>query len=193
MKLILASSNAGKLKEFQLLFKDSEIELELPSYQIEVEETGETYLENALLKAKAYYDEFKKPTISDDSGLNVEALPGLLAVKSARFAPELKTQDEKNQKLLELLEDQADRSAYFVSQLCCYLNPDEIFFFEGILKGNIANQVSGDGGFGYDPVFIGEGRDTTLAQDSDWKNLNSHRYRAVQKAMDFFRNGASSQ
>ena len=186
MRLILASSNKHKLEELQELFAGSSIELELPEYEIDVDETGDTYIDNALLKAKTYYDEFKQPTIADDSGLNVEALHGLLGVKSARFAPELDGQEQKNLKLLELLMGQSSRDAFFTSQLCCYLNPKEVFFFEGILKGHISQNPSGDGGFGYDPIFIGEGRVSTLAEDKEWKNLNSHRARAVKAAINFF-------
>lgn len=192
MKLMLASSNAHKLEEFQELFKDSGIELVIAPESIEVEETGDTYIENASLKAIAYFDKYSVPVISDDSGLNVEALPKLLGVKSARFAPELSNQTEKNEKLLELLKDSDNREAYFTSQLCCYLNPEEIFFFEGVLKGSIAHDACGEQGFGYDPVFIAESRTSTLAEDQDWKNENSHRARAVQEAIKFFANNATS-
>lgn len=185
MKVLLASGNIHKFSEFQELFSNSPIELIRPDKNIEVDETGESYLENAHIKAKAYYDYYQIPVLSDDSGLSVEALPALLGLKSARFAPELENQGEKNKKLLSLLEEEKNRLAYFTCQLCLYMNPREIFFFEGILRGHIATIISGRKGFGYDPLFRGEGRRSTLADDIEWKNENSHRAKAVSELVKF--------
>lgn len=188
MKFLLASGNAHKVEEFKILYEGAPLEVEVASEQLDIEETGETFMENALLKAKAYYEKFGSPVLSDDSGLTVEALPNLLGVKSARFAPELESQSLKNQKLLELLEGVENRRAYFTAVLCFYINPDEIYFFEGVLSGSISKVISGEKGFGYDPLFIGDGREQSLAEDIDWKHLNSHRAKAVASSIDFFKN-----
>jgi XTP/dITP diphosphohydrolase len=191
ISFILASGNAHKAQEFKELFGQG-IEVTAAPYSIEVDETGKTFTENAFLKAKSYYEAFKKPCLADDSGLTIERLPDILGVQSARFAPELKTYSEKNQYLLEMLEKLKieDRSAYFTCVLCAYISPDEIFFFEGRLSGQIATEIKGSGGFGYDPIFIPERNEEdgkSLAELVEWKNFFSHRARAAQMASQFFK------
>lgn len=189
--MILASGNAHKAQEFKELFGEV-VEVAPAPRTLEVDETGKTFTENAFLKARAYYEAFKGPALADDSGLTLEALPDLLGVQSARFAPELKTYSEKNRHLLELIEKQKveDRKAYFTCVLCFYFSPDEVFFFEGRVHGSIGKELKGEGGFGYDPIFIPERKDNddrSLAELPEWKNEFSHRAKAVQSALHFFK------
>jgi XTP/dITP diphosphohydrolase len=186
---LLASGNAHKAEEFKELFSGVLSVHPAPS-TLEVNETGKTYTENAFLKAKAYFDTYKVPSLADDSGLTVEALPELLGVQSARFAPELKDYADKCKKLIELLQDKENRSAYFTCVLCFYLGPEEVYFFEGRVHGQIGLELKGDKGFGYDPVFIPDRKEQdglTLAQLPEWKNEFSHRAKASQAALQFFK------
>lgn len=186
---ILASGNAHKAEEFKELFQGV-ISVSPAPKTLEVEETGKTFTENAFLKAKAYYETYKMPTLADDSGLVVEALPDLLGVQSARFAPELPDYKDKCKKLIELLARKEYKSAYFVCVLCFYLGPDEVYFFEGRVHGVIGEEIRGEHGFGYDPVFIpnrSEADGKTLAELPEWKNEFSHRAKASQAALNFFK------
>lgn len=186
---ILASGNAHKAEEFKELFKDVIVVAPAPR-SIEVDETGKTFTENAFLKAEAYYKTFKTPTLADDSGLTIEALPDILGVQSARFAPELTRYADKNQRLLEMLKKVENRSAYFTCVLCFYLSPDEVYFFEGRVVGKIGSEIKGAHGFGYDPIFIPERKEEdglSLAELPEWKNQFSHRAKASQAALQFFK------
>jgi XTP/dITP diphosphohydrolase len=189
MDFILASLNTHKLEELKNYFAPLDFfNLKLAPEKISVEETGSTYYENAHLKAKAYYQKFKKPTLADDSGINVTALPDELGIHSSRFGGGNLTDLEKNKLLLSKLSE--EREASFTCVLCFYLNPQEIFFFEGNLKGKIATDIKGEKGFGYDPVFIPEENDasqSTLAMIPEWKADNSHRAKACASAVQFFR------
>lgn len=187
-KMYLASSNSHKAKEYEDLFKEFPWKIESAPGKIEVEENGKTFQENAFIKAKAYFESTKTPCFSDDSGLVLPSKPKILGVHSARFAQDLPDYREKCQKLLDLLEgvDPEARKAYFVCYLCFYLNDDEVFFFEGRCHGVISLEYVGEDGFGYDPIFIPDGRHLSFAQDPFWKAENSHRAKAVQGAMRFF-------
>lgn len=186
---LLASGNSHKAEEFKELFKNVILVSSAPK-TLEVDETGKTFQENAFLKARAYFETFKVPTLADDSGLVVESLPDILGVQSARFLPEYPSYKDKCQKLIELLHDQENKNAYFVCVLCFYLSPEEIYFFEGRVHGKIGTELKGDLGFGYDPVFIPERKENdgkTLAELPEWKNLFSHRAKASQSALEFFK------
>jgi XTP/dITP diphosphohydrolase len=186
---ILASANQHKAEEFKVLFHHT-IDISPAKEALPVEETGKTFFENALLKAKAYFDKFHTPSLSDDSGLVIESFPDLLGVASARFAPETESYSDKCSKILSILEHQVDRKAHFVCVLCFYLSPEEIYFFEGRLQGKIGTQIRGSGGFGYDPIFIPDRQENdglTLAELPSWKNEFSHRARAVEAALKFFK------
>lgn len=186
---LLASGNAHKAEEFKELFQGT-LTINAAPQTLEVDETGKTYTENAFLKAKAYYDTYKSPALADDSGLNVEALPDILGVQSARFEPQLKDYSDKCKKVIELLSNKENRNAYFVCVLCFYLSPDEVYFFEGRVHGTIAFELKGEKGFGYDPIFIPERKEQdgkSLADLSEWKNEFSHRAKATQSALHFFK------
>lgn len=186
---LLASGNAHKAEEFKELFAGTLTIHAAPS-SLDVDETGKTFTENAFLKAKSYFDTYGRPALADDSGLNIESLPDILGVQSARFAPELKNYSDKCLKLIDLLKDKENRSAYFVCVLCFYISPDEVYFFEGRVHGTIGFELKGDQGFGYDPIFIPERKENdgmTLAQLPEWKNEFSHRAKASQSALQFFK------
>lgn len=198
LEFLLASGNAHKAQEFSGLFDPEVVRISPAPEKIDVTEDGESYAENALKKAKAYFEKFKKPVMADDSGLNVEALPDELGIYSARFGGEGLTDRERAELLLEKLADlePEKRQAFFTCYLCFYFSEDEVYFFEGRLKGRIATELCGEQGFGYDPVFIPEALERNdqlkvLAQVPDWKALHSHRASAVAQAGRFFkeRNG----
>ncbi len=185
---LLASGNAHKAEEFKELFHGTLAVTPAPR-TLEVDETGKTFTENAFLKAQAYFETYKVPSLADDSGLVVEAMPDILGVQSARFAPELKEYKDKNEKLLGLLSTEANRKAYFVCVLCFYVSSEEYYFFEGRVHGSIGTQRKGTDGFGYDPIFVpdrSENDGKSLAELPEWKNSHSHRAKAVQAALGFF-------
>lgn len=188
IELILASSNAHKALEFSELFDSKLITVKPAPSKIDVVEDGETYFENALLKAKAYYDKFKVPVIADDSGLNVAALPNELGLHSARFGGDGLTDKDRAELLLKKLDGVANREAYFSCVLCVYFNEREVFYFEGRMGGVIGYTYRGSTGFGYDPVFIPTEKmeeGLTVAELHEWKQKNSHRSVAVGFAQKF--------
>ena len=191
MELILASANQHKAMEFVELLDDRFFRIQPADKKIDVDETGDTYHENALLKAQTYFDHFKRPVFSDDSGLNVDALPDDLGVCSARFGGEGLSSMDQNKLLLDKLDGVPleKRKAYFSCVLCFYLAQNEIYFFEGRVDGYIDTRIQGEHGFGYDPVFIPNeylNERKTLAMIPEWKRLNSHRARASVEANIFF-------
>lgn len=192
---LLASGNTHKAEEFNILFIGSALEISAAPEKVEVVEDGATYTENALKKARGYFEKFQKPVMSDDSGLEVFALPGELGIHTARYGGDDLTASERNELLLKNLQGKLrdQRSAEFICVLCFYYSEDEYYFFEGRLRGSIASQQQGVDGFGYDPVFLPEGAEEgkALAELVDWKQENSHRAVACRAATKFFkeRNG----
>ncbi len=157
----------------------------------DVDETGETFYENALLKAKSGCLESGRPTVADDSGLSVDYLVGAPGVYSARFAGEHGNDKKNNDKLLKILGDLPveERGAKFVSVVCCVFPNGDIITARGECKGYIGFEPKGDGGFGYDPVFMVG--DKSFAQLSpDEKDALSHRGNALrllaEKLEDYF-------
>ena len=190
MEYILASTNEHKAVELNELLAKAGMKIKAAEDKFEVIEDGETFQENALTKAKAYYDKYGKATVADDSGLVVPSMPEILGIYSARFAPECPDYKDKNLKLIELLKDSSEeeRKAYFVCYLCFYNGPEEVFFFEGRVHGVIGTQIKGDDGFGYDPIFLPDGQmGKSLAEVSTWKMTNSHRAKACAEAAIFFK------
>jgi XTP/dITP diphosphohydrolase len=187
---LLASGNAHKAEEFKELFH-GKMTVNAAPQTLEVNETGNTFTENALLKAKAYFDVYKVPTLADDSGLILEAFPDLLGVHSARFSPELKNYSDKCQRILDIYKEKnpSNRNAYFICVLCFYHSDEEYYFFEGRVHGVIGTEIKGEKGFGYDPIFIPERKENdglSLAELPDWKNEFSHRAKASRSALGFF-------
>ena len=187
MKLILASNNAKKLRELKAILSDMDVEIlsqREAGCNFEVDETGTTFAENAYLKAKAVFDATGEAVVADDSGLMVDALNGEPGVYSARYAPggHDASDEEKYMYLLSKLEGVTDRKAKFVSSICCLLPGGAEIRTEGECPGQILTQPHGEGGFGYDPVFMPDGYDKSMAQlGTDFKNTISHRARALAK------------
>ncbi len=183
-KLVLASKNQKKLKEMNDILSHLGIEVCSEAdagVDVEVEETGTTFEENSLLKAKAVMEASGLPAIADDSGLCVDALNGAPGVYSARYGgPEL-DDTGRYRLLLENMRGQMPRTAKFVSVItCCFPNGD-VLSARGECAGTIAFAPMGEGGFGYDPVFFVPGLKKTFAQLSpEEKNGISHRGRALE-------------
>ena len=151
---------------------------------LDVEETGETYEENATLKALAFTRASGLPSLADDSGLEVDALARAPGVRSARYAGTGSDKDNVDL-LLHNLQDVPDqaRTARFVCVVALALPSGDIQYARGQCEGTIGEERCGDGGFGYDPIFFPEGRNLTMAQlPPDEKNHLSHRGRAVRSA-----------
>ena len=184
MAFVLASNNAGKLREFEQLFSKLGLEV-LPQAQFGVEdadETGLSFIENALIKARHASEKTSKPAMADDSGLVVPALNGAPGIYSARYSG--KGDKANNEKLLRALDgvEGAARSAFYVAVIALVKHPNDPMpiIAEGRWHGRIAETPAGDGGFGYDPLFIPDGFDITAAQMArDEKQSLSHRALAL--------------
>jgi len=183
MKLVIATRNCHKLEEIQAIFNLPRLHLlsafdypEIP----DVEETGTTFAENAELKARALASATGLWAMADDSGLEVDALDGAPGVYSARFAGKPVDYAANNLKLLRLLNGKTNRRARFRCALAL-IHPDgEAFSLEGRCEGHIAEAPRGEGGFGYDPLFVPEGEMRTFAEmPAEEKNLISHRAHAL--------------
>lgn len=184
MKLVLASDNKHKLREFREVLADFDVELISKAeagFTDEVEENGTTFAENAHIKAEAVMRATGLAAISDDSGLCVDALNGDPGVYSARYTGRHEDSDEDRRRLvLRNLGDRTDRSARFVCSLCCiFPNGDEIVSEES-MEGSILFEERGEGGFGYDPIFLPKGYDRSNAElTPEEKNAISHRGKAL--------------
>ncbi len=188
MDLVIASNNKHKVTEIRSILKDyfeNIYSLRELGIEIEVEETGETFAENALLKARAVSKAAGMPAIADDSGISANALDGRPGVYSARYSGEPCDDERNNDKLLEELKDKADRSAYYTASICLYLDEENIITAEGKTYGTIISERRGDRGFGYDPIFLSDDLGKTLAEVSlEEKNKISHRARALKSLME---------
>ena len=182
MRLIMATNNQGKVKELSaLLNSDFEVlTLREAGFEIEVEEDGKTFAENAVKKALETYKITKTPSIGDDSGLCVEALDGAPGIYSARWAGEGASQDELIGKLHRELSGKENKKAKFVSVIALAFSEDDIVIAEGECHGEIIDEKRGEGGFGYDPVFYVPSLGKTFSELSlEDKNKISHRANAL--------------
>ena len=182
MRLIMATNNQGKVKELSaLLNSDFEVlTLKEAGFEIEVEEDGKTFTENAVKKALETYKITKTPSIGDDSGLCAEALSGAPGIYSARWAGEGATQDELISKLHKELSGKDNKKAKFVSVIALAFSENDIVVAEGECHGEIIDEKKGDGGFGYDPVFYVPSLGKTFSELSvEDKNKISHRANAL--------------
>ena len=186
MKLVIASSNAGKLREFREMLGDSGIEFVTQGELgvSDADETGLTFVENALLKARKAARETGMPALGDDSGLCVDALGGAPGLYSARYAGVHGNAGANIDKLLDALRDvpEAQRGAHFyaVIVLLRHAEDPQPLIAEGVWSGRILHERRGDGGFGYDPVFFDPGLGVSAAElDAERKNRISHRGRAL--------------
>jgi XTP/dITP diphosphohydrolase len=186
MKIVLATANPGKQREFAALLGPCGIELVLQSDLgiPSIEETGQTFEENALLKARHAAALGKIPALADDSGLEVDALGGRPGVYSARFAGPKASDEDNNAMLLRELRDRKDgeRTARYRCVLALVRSRDDPtpLMAQGTWEGRIASEPKGQGGFGYDPYFIPEGLERTAAElSAAQKNALSHRGAAL--------------
>jgi XTP/dITP diphosphohydrolase len=182
-KLIIATHNKGKFKEFSELFKNEYDVCALPynGFDVEVEETGSSYYENATLKAKAVFEGTGELCLADDSGLSVDSLNGEPGLYSARYGGEDTPQSVKNALILERLSGAKNRKAKFVCCLVMYGKGGEIAVGTGEVLGEILHEECGEGGFGYDPIFFSSelGISFGVATEEE-KNRVSHRARAIE-------------
>jgi len=186
MKVVLASGNKGKLNEFNQLLKPLNIEV-VPQSDFNitsVEETGLTFIENAILKARHASEISGLPAIADDSGLEVDALNGAPGIYSARFSGEEATDATNNQKLLEALKDTTneERTARFQCVLVYLKHPADPtpIVCQGSWEGYILREPRGEQGFGYDPLFWVPSKECSSAElNRDEKNAMSHRGKAL--------------
>ena len=184
MKLVLASKNKKKLIELNAILSGLGVEVcseAEAGVDIDVEETGTTFEENSLLKAKAVMEASGMPAIADDSGLCVDALGGAPGVYSARYGGEGLDDQGRTRLLLENMKGQSPRTCRFVSVItCCFPNGD-VLSARGECEGTVAFSPMGEGGFGYDPVFFVPGLKKTFAQlTAEEKNSMSHRGKALE-------------
>jgi XTP/dITP diphosphohydrolase len=193
-KVLVASSNPKKAKELQEILGKFNIEVLLPPEKLEVEEYGTTFVGNAYLKAKAYYEKYKIPTLADDSGLIVDAIAPYPGVYSARFydleifgkVEPLPDIDAANiRKLLKVLKNEKKRRARFVSNIVLLIEEGKALMTEGMVEGKIIYTPKGNKGFGYDPIFVPEGYEKTFAEmEPEEKAKISHRGKALRKLVE---------
>lgn len=189
LKLLIATHNPGKVYEFAEMFANLPVEcisLDEVSITHDVPETGDTFKENAVLKAEEYCRLSGLITLADDSGLEVDALDGAPGVYSARYAGEGATAAERNAKLLKNMLDVPpdQRTARFRCVIAIATPGGEIYTAEGEVEGRITHEPRGEHGFGYDPVFFMPDHGATMAElGSVVKNKISHRARALQAIM----------
>jgi XTP/dITP diphosphohydrolase len=184
MEILIASHNDHKIKEIKAIFMNTKIKLislKDLNDQDEVEETENTFIKNAIIKAKYYSKKYRMPALSDDSGLSVDALNGAPGVFSKRYS---QGDDlDNNAKLIKALEGVKNRSAYFTSVVVIYFPDCTYKAYEGIAHGTISNELFIDkSAFGYDPIFYPLGYNKSYANiGSSIKNEISHRALALKK------------
>ena len=180
MKIIVASGNAHKIEEISNMLEGLElVSMRDIGFDGDIEENGSTFRENSYIKAKFISEKFALPALADDSGLCVDALGGAPGVFSARYSG---GGDRENRHLLlKNLENKTDRTARFKCVICVYFPGGKTIFGEGACEGRILYEDTGDGGFGYDPIFFSNDLQKSFGQaTAEEKNSVSHRFRALQ-------------
>ncbi len=190
-RILLATNNAGKVREMVALLADTPFAMVTPGdlgLALDPEETGDTFEANAALKARAFAEASGLPALADDSGIEVDALGGEPGVRSARYAGPEASDEDRVRYLLGKLEgvEWERRSARFRSVVALAHPDGEVKLFEGACEGVVAFEPRGDKGFGYDPIFYIPTLDRHMAElDMDEKNRMSHRGQAVRKAAEY--------
>lgn len=194
--VVLASSNQGKIRDLQALLdgvanvvSGADLDIEMP------EETGTTFMENALLKARAGHEQTGLTVLADDSGLEVDALDGEPGVYSARYAGEDGNDEANNLKLIEVMQSvpESERSARFRCAIAIVTADGDELTFDGACEGTIGYEPRGDQGFGYDPLFVLPDGLTMSEHDNAFKNKISHRGEAMRKAIPALRSYLASK
>lgn len=192
MKIIIATNNQGKVREFKAMLTPlgyEPVSLKDAGIVAEVVEDGETFEENAHKKARAIYELCGCPVIADDSGLQVDFLGGAPGIYSARYAGEDATDKERCEKILSELEgvDEGMRSARFMCALYCIIDEEKEFSVTGTLEGFIGTEMRGENGFGYDPIFMVDEERSLAEMSAEEKNGISHRAAALKQLTDILR------
>lgn len=185
-KLLVATGNSHKTEEIRAMLGDEYDVSDLKSFPKlpAVDETGTTFLANATLKAVEISQQVPGLVMSDDSGLEVDALGGDPGVYSSRYAGQDGNDSANNAKLLKELDGAADRTARFRCVMVLAENGEVLAHFDGAVEGRMINELQGEGGFGYDPLFVPDGHDLTFAElGEEIKNGLSHRARAMEKVV----------
>lgn len=180
VKIAVATGNKGKLSEIRKIFKGVElVSMQELGFDGEIEETGKTFRENALIKAEAIAKRYNMPALADDSGLCVDALDGAPGIYSARFSGEGEAANRRL--LLKRMENFSDRSAHFECAVCLCLPDGRTYFGDGKTYGKILFEEVGTGGFGYDSLFLSDDLHKSFGEASaEEKNSVSHRFRALE-------------
>jgi len=185
-EILIATHNEHKKEEIQQILGEDFKVTSLTDYDLhdEIVENGTTFHENALIKAKYCFEKTGKASLGDDSGLVVEALDGRPGIYSARYAGD--HDFAKNMaKVLEEMKNEENRKAYFVTVMCL-VDDAGINYFEGRIYGNLTQEISGEKGFGYDPIFVPNDHQMTFAEmTAEEKNKISHRKQAIEKFLEF--------
>lgn len=190
-EIVLATKNAHKVQELNDMLMPLGIRV-LATTELNKDiswvEDGKTFEENSLIKAKAIREFWDGAILADDSGLCVDALDGAPGIYSSRFAGEDASDEDNNKKLLTVLEDKKNRTANFVCCLCFLDEKNNIEYFNGRLEGMIAEDYAGNGGFGYDPIFLVKESNKHLAlYSAEDKNKISHRSNALQLLIKYLK------
>ena len=183
MKVLVATSNRGKISEISQILSYAGITIITPQeagLELNVEENGNTFEENAICKALSWQSASGYPSLADDSGLCVDALDGRPGVHTARFAGPCASDRENYELLLKLMEGKEDRKAHFTCVVALAISKDRVITATGRCDGVILHEPIGEGGFGYDPIFLDPETGKSFAQlTNDEKNKHSHRSRAL--------------
>jgi len=187
MDIIVATKNKGKIKEIKKILGQHNVMSQAEiNIDIDVEENGATFAENAMIKATAVAQYTDCAVIADDSGIEVDALDGAPGIYSARYCGQGATDEDRVTKLLSEIENADNRGAQFNCAIALILPDGERHIFEGIVRGTLDFKPSGSNGFGYDPIFIPDGYDKTFGElDSSIKDEISHRARALKALAEF--------
>ena len=185
-EIIVASNNAGKIKEIKSMLEPLNIEVkslkDVFDEPIDVEENGKTFKENAFIKASTIMNMIHLPVLADDSGLEINALDGAPGIYSARFMGHDTSYEVKNQYLVDTLKDKEDKGARYVCAMALCIPNQEPILIEEYLYGEIYDRLEGENGFGYDPIFyIPELKKTAASITLEEKNKISHRAKALKK------------
>ena len=188
-EIIMATNNAGKVKEMQSLFAELNIKVlalkDVFSEPIDVEENGTTFEENAIIKAETISKMINQVVIADDSGIEIDAMGKKPGVESARFLGHDTSYDYKNQYILDLLKNETNRAARYVCAMAIAIPGKDTVVFRETMEGEIAYEAKGTNGFGYDPIFFFPPTNKTGAEMSlEEKNLYSHRAKATRHVLD---------
>jgi len=183
MKILAATNNKGKLEEIRRILEPLGVSVASPEdmgIDIEVVEDGSTFAENAMIKARAFFEESGMPSLADDSGLCVDALDGRPGLHTAYYQGENATYPQRIAALVDEMKDvpQGGRTARFVCHLCLVMGDADVLECSGSCEGEIGSAPAGEGGFGYDPIFYVDGKSMAQRPEAEKDDL-SHRGRAL--------------